>query len=286
MPSSSFLSYILAQTKEKLCSSGIENPGLEARALLKEVADVSDADLIAGNDKKLSEEQRAVLESFIKRRKTGEPLSRILGMREFWSLPFKVTPAVLDPRPDTETLVAAVLKRYGDKPPRRILDLGTGSGCILIALLHEWRQARGVAVDISQEALEVARDNAQRNGVAERIEFVRSNWCANVEGQFDLVVANPPYIPARDIESLDKEVRDFDPILALAGGEDGLQAYKKILTEIKSHLLPDSLIFFEIGNLQSRDIAGLAGNAGFFVHESYPDLSGIIRVVELSLGEN
>jgi release factor glutamine methyltransferase len=191
----------------------------------------------------------------------------------------------LDPRPDTETLIEAALKRFKGNPPRKILDLGTGSGCILITLLSEWPQAQGVGVDISPAALDVARENAQINGIASRARFICGDWGEGLDESFDLIVSNPPYIPTQDIETLEKGVRNHDPTRALDGGADGLEAYKAILMAIKKLFSTDGAGFFEIGFSQAQEVARLVANAGFSVRETHPDLAGIQRVVEFDLGK-
>jgi len=271
--------------RERLKQAGIDNPDLVARVFIKESMGLTDADFITQPQRSLSEEDIIKIESMLARRLEGEPVSRILGEREFWGLPFKVTPDVLDSRPDTETLVEAALKEFSDSPPARILDFGTGTGCILIALLHEWPDSSGVAVDISEKALDVARENAKKNGVADRISFIQSNWGEKIEESFDLIVSNPPYIPNQDIPNLDIEVKNHDPILALAGGKDGLDAYRQLFSDIKRLLSPCGKAFAEIGYSQGGDVPRLVKDYGLSVKNVHFDLAGIVRVVEISCGD-
>lgn len=270
--------------RARLAAAGIENPGREARWLLTYALGVSDADLIAGS-RVVEQADRDSVESLVARRAGGEPVSRILGEKDFCGVSFAVTPAVLDPRMDTETLVTAVTARFKDNPPRRILDLGTGSGCILIALLRAFPMATGMGVDISGAALAVAAGNAARLGVMERALFSQGDWAGSVNESFDLIVSNPPYIPSGDIPELDAEVRNHDPILALDGGFDGLQAYKMIFSQIKNIFSPAGAGFFEVGILQAQEVARLAENAGFLVKGYHADSAGILRVVEIDSGE-
>lgn len=272
------------QIKDRLTKAGIEDSAREARWLIKHTLGVSDANLISGK-KDVSPEDVRAAENVAARRTAGEPVSRIVGEKDFHGLSFRVTPDVLDPRQDTEVLVDAVVKRFAANPPRKILDLGTGSGCILIALLKKFPAAAGVGVDISEFALEVARDNAARNGVADRASFVRGDWTQSINESFDLIVSNPPYIPSGDIPNLDAEVRNHDPILALDGGFDGLDAYKKIFSQMKKLFLPGGAGFFEVGILQAEGVARLARNAGFLVRGYHTDSAGILRVVEIDSGE-
>ncbi len=281
---------ILLKTRALLQAAGVENAALDARLLVREGASLSDAEMIAGAQTPLSREVIDKIEKMSARRAVGEPVSRILGGREFWGLAFKVTPDTLDPRPDTETLVAAALKRareMGDKA-LRILDLGTGSGCVLISLLSELPHATGIGVDINAGAVAVSCENALAHGVAGRADFKVGSWFEAIRGEapFDLVVSNPPYIPRANIESLAVDVKNHDPILALSGGETGLEAYKIILKDLKKHLVCGGYALFEIGKGQEKDLARLVEDSALTLCDSYADLGGILRVVEMYYGEN
>lgn len=257
---------LFSDVKKRLQAADIMYPDREARLILEHAA--TDGDVAA----------------MLARRISGTPLSRIIGTQEFWSLEFELSPDTLDPRQDTETLVEAVVTRYGNTPPQRILDIGTGTGCILISLLHEWPGATGIGTDLSAGAVAVARRNAVRNNVAERAAFVQTAWAQGVEGPFDLVVSNPPYIRRDVIANLDENVRNYDPILALDGGEDGLDAYRSILTEIKTVLAPGGRVFFEIGYDQHESVPRLVENAGANPERIIPDSGGNLRVVECHMG--
>ncbi|PZP53097.1 MAG: peptide chain release factor N(5)-glutamine methyltransferase, partial [Micavibrio aeruginosavorus] len=217
--------------KTQLKTAGVELPELEARILLREFAGVTDTDILIGN---IPDFDQTKLNEALSRRIKGEPMGRILGYREFWGRKFYLSPATLEPRPDTETLIEAVLKE--DKKPKTILDLGTGTGCILLTLLHEIPNSIGVGVDLSPEACETAKQNAKAQGVDKRVSFIQSDWLENVEGKFDLIVSNPPYITSEDVENLESNVRDFDPRLALDGGKDGLEPYRNLLGTLKNVL--------------------------------------------------
>ena len=277
---------LLADARRRLSAAGIDSPALDARILVRHVFAVTDAALVAGDDRAVTAAEADRFESLLARRLAGEPVSRIRGVREFWGMDFMVTPAVLDPRPDTETLVAAAVETMRANPPRTIVDLGTGSGCILVSLLKEFPQAQGTGVDISGEALAVARGNAERNGVAGRATFLQGRWFDSVAGTFDLIVSNPPYIPNPDIESLDREVRNHDPILALSGGDDGLDAYRAIIREIQTHLNPAGLCYLEIGIHQGENVARLVEESNLSVRRIIPDIAGIPRAVEITRGDN
>lgn len=271
---------IYQSIKQKLKAAGIENPELEARIFLKEYSGASDADILTGNIPQFDE---GVLEIAIARRISGEPVGRIIGYREFWGRKFYLSPATLEPRPDTETLIEAVLE--DGLRPKRILDLGTGTGCILLTLLHEIPESVGVGVDLSMEACETARRNAEIQGLESRVSFVNGSWTDSLEGEFDLIVSNPPYIPSETVENLDRNVRDFDPKLALDGGKDGVDPYRNLLGTLKNLLAPEGKIFFEIGIYQVPDIQRLADMNGATLERIYRDLGGIERVLKISYGD-
>jgi release factor glutamine methyltransferase len=232
----------------------------------------------------LTPAQQAELDDMVRRRFDHEPLARILGDAEFWSLLFELSPETLEPRPDSEALVEAAL-RYVPQGAFRVLDLGTGSGCLLIALLHERADGSGTGVDRSLGAVVTARNNARRHHVADRAAFVVSDWCGALKGAFDLVISNPPYIASAIINHLEPDVRDHDPHLALNGGEDGFQAYRAIFASLKDVLKKDGFAFFEIGYDQGTSIPNLARQAGFQVVELIHDLAQNPRVVVLQRRE-
>lgn len=275
--------YVL--TRDELRQGGIENADLVARDLLKRTIDVSDLDIVTNASREIYSGKIDEMNSYLKRHISGEPVSRIFGEREFWGIPFKITPDVLDPRPDTETIVEVALQRFAGGAPESILDLGTGSGCIITALMTEWPLARGVANDISDKALAVAEENARRAGVGDRLSFVQGSWGEGVEGLFDLIVSNPPYISNREIPNLPPAVKNFDPILALEGGEDGLECYRALLTEIKRLLKNGGIGLLEVGFSQAQDVSRLVEDSGLSVRGVHPDIAGIPRVVEISFGE-
>ena len=216
------------------------------------------------------------LQAFIKRRLAGEPLAKIIGKKGFWKDEFIVSKDVLDPRPDSETLIEAVLSKFPDKTePLRILDLGTGSGCLLLSLLGEYKNATGIGLDISEKALEIARQNAHTC----RTTFVQRDMRKDLSdlGRFDIMVSNPPYIPTAEIQTLERDVKDYDPILALDGGADGLDFYR---TLAKQHLAPT--LFIEIGKDQEQQIIPLFEQEGWKFAQSWKDLGGITRVLYFS----
>ncbi len=229
------------------------------------------------------------LRALTARRVKREPMAYILGEREFWGLPFKVSPAVLVPRPDSETVIEAALAMMPDRmSPWRLLDLGVGSGCLLLTLLREFPQATGVGLDASPDALEVARANAQALGVADRVTLVSSDWrlsgwTARVAGPFDLIISNPPYIEAATIDRLMPEVSRFEPRLALDGGPDGFEAYRAIASAVPHLLTSGGRLLVEIGEGQVPGIAKIFAAAHLQVMPPWKDLAGIDRVLAAQL---
>ena len=262
--------------------AGIADAGRDARFLVLGILDLAARDLALDGDQPLSGEGAAALSDALARRAAGEPVARILGAWEFWGLPFHLVPETLVPRPDTETVVAAALASVPDRrAPIEILDLGTGSGCILVALLSELPNARGLGLDRALPALRAARANAWANGVGERARFAAGDWCDALEGPFDLVVANPPYIARETIPGLDREVSAHDPRAALDGGPDGLDAYRRILAGLRERplLRPGGTVVVEIGFDQASAVRDLARAAGFTGNGPALDLAGRDRAL-------
>jgi release factor glutamine methyltransferase len=259
----------------------------EARMLLLGAADLTRADLILTPERVLASDAAERLETFVSRRLAGEPATRILGARAFWTLDLRVTPSVLDPRPDSETIVIAALEAIGPRKDTalRILDLGTGSGALLLALLSECRQATGVGVDLSREACAIARENAVRNGLDARVEIVQGHWTVGLQEAFDVVVSNPPYIESAVIAGLALEVRQHDPLLALDGGLDGLAAYCEIAQALPAVLRPGGVAVLELGIGQGPAVARLAEAAGLEVRGFKEDLGGVQRALVLGPGK-
>ena len=267
-----------------LAQSGIDTAEADARLLTQHALALTPLDLALGRPARIGADGAHALTKALARRLAGEPVARILGSAEFWSLPFTLSSATLAPRPDTETLVDRALALAPRDRPLRLLDLGTGSGCILVALLRELPDACGIGVDHAFEAVMTARANAEANGVAERARFVRGDWCRSLRGPFDLIVSNPPYIATSVIEGLDREVRLHDPRLALDGGADGLEAYRAILDGIAALpglLASDGALVLEIGYDQGQAVLALGAAAGFKNRSLDRDLAGKCRVVTL-----
>lgn len=268
---------LIKRASEHLATRGIETAALDARLLLQTASGLRHEEIVAEPDLILSADVTAHFWSLIERRSAFEPVSRILGNREFFGRSFRVTADVLDPRADTETLIGAVLALAKGKGPLRILDLGTGSGAIAVTLLAELPGTAAVASDLSAAALEVAKGNAEALGVANRVSFVQANWFDGVDGQFDLIVSNPPYIPLGDIAGLAADVREFDPPKALDGGPDGLEAYRRIASGAGGHLAPKGHVILEIGAGQENAVNDLFRGQGFNRESRHFDLAGHVR---------
>jgi release factor glutamine methyltransferase len=270
----------LADAARRLAAAGIDEPRADARLLLEAAAGLGRAAQLARRDEPLAPDAAARLEALLARRLAREPVFRILGEREFRGLPFRLSPDTLEPRPDTETVVEAALDSAADDGrPRRVLDLGTGTGCILLSVLHARPAWSGVGVDVSAGAAATARANADRLGLAARAAFAVADWGDGVAGPFDLVVSNPPYIPAGDVAGLEPEVREHDPRRALAGGPDGLDAYREIAARLPRLLAPGGAVVLEIGIGQAGAVGAILDGAGLAVEDVRPDLGGVPRAM-------
>ena len=273
----------LVQAARRLAEAGVEDAPREARRLAQLALRVGPGELFARKIGLLTSAEDAALNRLIVRRAARVPFARLAGEREFWSLSFRLVAATLEPRPETETLVEAALARTDDRDAAlRVLDLGTGSGCLLLALLSELPRAIGLGVDVDRGALDCARANAERLGYAERATWRQADWATGLEGPFDVVLANPPYVAEGDWETLEPEVRDHDPKQALVAGPSGLDAYLRIIPEIARLLAPEGFACLEIGAGQARAIGREAAKAGLGVVEIRRDLAQIERCVVLA----
>jgi len=266
----------LAAAVRVLEAASIEGAARDARILLAEAMGLARDRLLLHLADDLPPTVLARFEAMIAQRVARAPVARIIGRRAFWGRDFTVTEAVLDPRPETECLIAEAL---AGPAAQRLLDLGTGSGILAVTLLAEWPAARGMACDISDAALDVAAQNAARHGVAGRIDLIQSDWFSAVGGRFDLIVANPPYIAAEEMTELAEEVRGHDPRCALTDEADGLTAYRTIVAEAGAFLHPGGRILLEIGWQQGRAVARLLADAGFGSVAILPDLAGRDRIL-------
>ncbi len=261
--------------------SASATPGLDARLLVEGCLGLEKPD----PDMQLPAEALARLRDFATRRLAGEPVWRILGEREFWGLTFRLSPATLEPRPDSEAIVEATLAASAGRRGEALslLDLGTGTGCLLIALLSELPRATGLGIDLSEEACRTAAGNAALNGVGERATFRQGSWTEGLVGSFDVIVSNPPYIPSGEIAVLSVEVRDHDPLLALDGGADGLGPYRIFARTLPALLAPGGIVVFEIGAGQGPDVVALMRAGGLEFRGSRNDLGGHERALIFAL---
>lgn len=261
---------------------GIDSPELDARVLIGHALGLDHAALAARADQPLSDEQRNAIAALAARRLAHEPVARITGIREFWSLPLRVTDATLVPRPETETVVEAVLDALDNRGPRsrawRIADIGTGSGAIALALLAELPNAVAAATDIDAAAVVVARDNARRFGVT-RAAYLVCDMVSALRGPFDVIVSNPPYIATADVDRLAPEIRQFDPRLALDGGADGLHCYRALAAAVGPLLAGNGILVVEVGKDQAEPVAALIAAAGLAPMAPRPDLNGLPRAL-------
>jgi release factor glutamine methyltransferase len=269
---------------EKFAAAGLDSPQLDARILVGHALGLDHAALLAAAERVLSADEDSAIAVLVERRLAHEPVARIVGTKEFWSLDLRIDDATLVPRPETETVVEAGLAAIDRRGARararalRIVDLGTGSGAILLALLSELKNAHGIGSDINPRALAVARDNAVRLGQS-NVAFVACDLAAALRGPFDLIVANPPYIASSDIATLAPEVRLFDPRLALDGGADGLNFYRAIAAAAAELLTPDGAVVVEIGAGQAEPVATIFAAAGLVPSPPRPDLHGVPRAL-------
>ena len=259
----------------KLRSAGVENPVREARLL---------AELVVGCDdpRTLSPGEHRHLDTLVARRARREPFARIAGVREFWSLDFEVTADTLIPRPDSETLIESCLDRFGPHPPSRILDLGTGSGCLIVTLLVTWTGSTGIGVDVSERACAVAARNLRRHGVGDRAWIMCGDWAGALDSTFDLVVANPPYVSSPDLAGLDPEVALHEPRLAIDGGADGYACYRRIVPRLSALLSRDGMAVVEHAPDQRDGLSGLASDHGLEVAGTADDYGGRHRALLLA----
>ena len=274
------LQRVLADTALKLSHSGIESAARDARILTAHALEVPISDLSLKINDKVSAEMIFELEKLMLRRINREPISKILGRRDFWGRTFSINKNVLDPRGDTETLIDYVI----EKPVRSVLELGTGSGVIAVTLACEWREVNVTATDISEDALVLAEINAAKFNVENKIQFVKSDWFNNVEGMYDLIISNPPYIGLIEQDKISTEVAKYDPKIALFAGYDGFDAYKSIIPKLTKFLNPDGIVVLEIGASQSKQVKNILNSSGFFDVDVVKDLFGKDRAIVAKLG--
>ena len=271
----------------ELENGNIPNPALDARILLQNAAKIAPEDIYLKPEFEVSEEIAKHYWKLIERRKLHEPVAKIIGYKAFWNSDFIVNCHVLDPRPDSEVIIAAALELFPEKNTAlKILDLGTGTGCLLLSLLQEFPNAKGVGIDLSAEALLVAKENVKLLSLQDRVQLFQQNWADGLSEKFDLIISNPPYIPASEIASLDETVKFYDPQMALNGGADGLLPYRYIAKQISSLLNPNSYAIFEFGDGQGDEIQAIFKAEHFTVERMLNDLSSTERAIIVSFKNN
>lgn len=273
---------LLQDARKALFDADIELSALDARLLFQAASGLTHEELIAEPNLVLADDKISKFKNFIERRLNHEPVTRIMGMREFYGRTFQVSPAVLDPRADTETIIELTLQLL-DAEPKRILDLGTGSGAIAVTLLAERLNWSGIAVDLSADAIEIAKTNTNSIGVAQRLAFHNAAWFNGIAEKFDLIVSNPPYIPHLETFELVLEVQNYDPHISLDGGNDGLEAYRAIASGAADHLNAKGLVILEIGAGQSADVTEIFVGHGFELTDQKYDLGGHLRALAFKL---
>ncbi|AQS64014.1 Release factor glutamine methyltransferase [Rhizobium rhizogenes] len=273
----------LAAARKRLQAAGVSDPFLDARLLIAEIIGFSLTDFVMKPDHPVTCEEQARIAAMVERRAGGEPVHRILGHREFHGLDLLLSKETLEPRPDTEVLVDTVLpalkQAVSQKGSARVLDLGTGTGAICLALLKECPGATGIGSDISADALETAAKNASRNGLETRFEIRQSDWFEKISGRFDIIVSNPPYIRSDIVTTLDREVRHHDPMAALDGGQDGLAPYRLIAADAGRFLVENGIVGVEIGFDQRLDVSAIFASHGFSLLDAVKDYGGNDRVL-------
>jgi len=277
------LDSLMASSRARLRAAELDTPDLDAQLLVEWVTGATRLELISSPERPIDELQVTQLNEALERRLAGEPVHRIIGMREFYGLPFRLSPETLEPRPDTEALVELV-SSYLEKLIARhgwalMLDMGTGTGAIVISLLHQFEKLHGIGLDITEGALAMARINAAMNGVSDRFAALKSDWFSNVRGRFHLIVSNPPYIPHKDIADLSREVREHDPMAALDGGVDGLDFYRALAKHAAEYLYEDGIVAVEIGTGQFDDVSAAFESADFHLINGASDLGGHRRAM-------
>ena len=274
---------ILKEIQRKLCNNfsiiGIETPELDARIILKEVLSLDDKDLILKESLDISNEMIEKIIAIESRRLNGEPISKIFKKRDFYNSTFLISNDVLDPRPETELIVEIANNFINKNEVKNILDLGTGSGCILLSVLKENKMINGLGIDISKDAISIAKQNSKKLNLEAQSNFLVSNWMSSVNYKYDLVVSNPPYIASEDIKKLSKSVKIYDPILSLDGGDDGLNSYRLIASDLKRVVSKNALIIIEIGYNQSLQVIEIFKKNNFKLMKKYNDINGLDRVL-------
>ena len=275
-----FVKEFVKQNVDLLKNSGIESPTIDLRYILSYFYNVRLSEIYNILEKNINNNELTELNNIIKQRLEKKPISKIFNKKFFWDYEFFVNTDVLDPRGDSEVMIEDIIKNYNCNDKLKILDLGTGSGCLIITLLKNFTNSTGLAVDINEKSILVAEKNAKNLGVFDRLELRKNNWNDNINKKFDIIISNPPYIPTNDINKLEDDVKNFDPILALDGGRDGLNCYRYISKNIGKNFNNNTKLYLEIGHNQKQDVINIFKNDNFVFEYSIKDYNNIERILK------
>jgi release factor glutamine methyltransferase len=273
------LSELQKKITKILAEGGIETNSLDARIILREIFNFDEKELILNSDLILSESKISKVQKIITRRLNFEPVSKIFGKRDFYNSTFSISDDVLDPRPETENIVEIANNFILEKGYESFIDLGTGSGCIILSILKENKNLTAVGVDISIDAINIAKKNSKDMNLEKRSSFLVSNWLSSVYNSYDLIISNPPYIPSDEIITLSKTVKNFDPLISLDGGQDGLECYKEIAQDINRVINKNGRVILEIGYNQAHDVVKIFESKEFKLLKIYNDINGLNRIL-------
>tara|TARA_B100001063_G_scaffold100157_1_gene93545 strand:+ start:188 stop:1036 length:849 start_codon:yes stop_codon:yes gene_type:complete len=274
-----FLSDLQTAITKKLFDSGIETSSLDSRIILKEVFCFDEKELILNSQLIVTKNKISEADKILARRISGEPVSKIFGKRDFYKSTFLISEDVLDPRPETELIIEIANNFILDKGYKNFIDLGTGSGCIILSILKDNKSLRAIGIDISNKAINIAQKNCSNLNLEKQATFLVSNWLSKVSGSYDLIISNPPYIPSKDIDALSANVKNYDPLISLDGGEDGLKCYRQIAEDINRVIGKNGRVVLEIGYNQAEDVIKIFESKDFIFLDKYIDINGLDRIL-------
>ena len=274
-----FLSDLQTAITKKLFDSGIETSSLDSRIILKEVFCFDEKELILNSQSMVTKNKISEVDKILARRISGEPVSKIFGKRDFYKSTFLISEDVLDPRPETELIIEIANNFILDKGYKNFIDLGTGSGCIILSILKDNKSLRAIGIDISNKAINIAQKNCSNLNLEKQATFLVSNWLSKVSGSYDLIISNPPYIPSKDVDALSANVKNYDPLISLDGGEDGLKCYRQIAEDINRVIGKNGRVVLEIGYNQAEDVIKIFESKDFIFLDKYIDINGLDRIL-------
>ena len=273
------LSDLQTAIAKKLFDSGIETSSLDSRIILKEVFCFDEKELILNSQLIVTKNKISEADKILARRISGEPVSKIFGKRDFYESTFLISEDVLDPRPETELIIEIANNFILDKGYKNFIDLGTGSGCIILSILKDNKSLRALGIDISNKAINIAQKNCSNLNLEKQATFLVSNWLSKVSGSYDLIISNPPYIPSKDVDALSANVKNYDPLISLDGGEDGLKCYRQIAEDINRVIGKNGRVVLEIGYNQAEDVIKIFESKDFIFLDKYIDINGLDRIL-------